>query len=312
MLRTNHTSVKEFFLLGFELQNFKIPLFLFFLLLYTVTVTGNILVIALVYFTPTLHSPMYFFLSHLSWTDIFLTTNVIPNLLCLILNEGGSISLVACLTQLQCIGGSMVVECLLLAVMSYDRYLAICYPLRYNSIMDRKFCLHLVSWPWVFGIMVALTIVGLVSRLQFCDSNMINHFFCDVTPLLKLSCSEIFFIQTGIFIASSSMTLLPFVFIISTYISIFWTIFRISSSNERHKTFSTCSSHLAIVSMYYGSLFALYVIPDNGNSVTLYKYLSLMYTQVTPFFNPVIYSLRNKTIRTSLLKMIQTTIRTFP
>ncbi|XP_053308353.1 olfactory receptor 11L1-like [Spea bombifrons] len=306
LTRTQNQTSVEFFLLGFQLPRFRAPLFVALFLLYSATIMGNFLIIALVNFSRALRSPMYFFLGHLSSADIFLTSSIVPNMLFLILNEGGAISLAACLTQLQCIGCSMTIECLLLAVMSYDRLLAISRPLRYNAIMDHKLCRHLAAGPWFVGSAVALVVVGLVSRLEFCGPRLIDHFFCDVSPLLKLSCSDTFIVRTEVFILSSCFALLPFAFIISTYLCIFQVIFLISSSSGRRKAFSTCSSHLAAVCLYYGTLIGLYVVPSDISSFNMYKYMSLLYTLATPFFNPMIYSARNREIRRALLKTIHT------
>ncbi|XP_018095050.2 olfactory receptor 6P1 [Xenopus laevis] len=185
------------------------------------------------------------------------------------------------------------IECLLLTVMSYDRYLAICNPLHYGSIMNVKLCLSMSLWSWGLAFIVALVLDLLISHLQFCGPFIIDHYFCDFAPLLELSCSDITVVQLTDVIFTVPFILTPFCFIIFTYISIVLAILRISSSTGRHKAFSTCSSHLIVVCTYFGSLITLYMVPSKGHGFNMNKILSLLYTVGTPFFNPVIYSLRN-------------------
>ncbi|MEE6507810.1 hypothetical protein FKM82_030977, partial [Ascaphus truei] len=305
MLRENQTTVTEFLLLGFsDIHNFKILLFLVFLLLYICTLAGNVLIIVLVSTSHQLRMPMYFFLSHLSLSDILMTTDIVPNMLYVIMAEGGVISLAGCITQYFLFGASATTECFLLTGMSYDRYLAICNPLRYSSIMNFKLCCQIVFWSWFLGFMVSLNMVILVCSLQLCNPNVIDHFFCDINPLLEHSCSNRFIVDTVLSFLGIPCVILPFIFIIVTYICISITILRISSTTGRQKAFSTCSSHLAIVCTYYGTLFAKYVIPPKGQSVNVKKITSLLYTVATPLFNPIIYTLRNKEIQAALCKCI--------
>ncbi|XP_075434341.1 olfactory receptor 11L1-like [Ascaphus truei] len=293
----NHTIVTEFLLLGFQnLHSFKILLFTLFLVIYVMTLSGNLLIIALVSTSHQLHSPMYFFLAHLSLSDILHTTVIVPNMLRLIWGEGGTMSVAGCICQLyffSCSGGT---ECFLLTAMSYDRYLAICHPLRYTTIMNLKLRLLLVIWSWLLGLAVTTILVLPISQLQFCDLNVIDHFFCDFAPLVKHSCSDTSFIEIEIFVLSIPVFLLPFTFILVTYVCISLTILRIPSTTGRKKAFSTCSSHLTVVCTYYGTLITIYAIPSRGHSFNINKFLSLLYTVVTPFFNPIIYSLRNQEI----------------
>ncbi|KAM8921383.1 olfactory receptor 5G3-like [Pelodytes ibericus] len=298
MIGENQTSVQEILLLGFQvLHTLKIPYFLLFLALYTVTLSGNAMIVTLVSASPKLNHPMYFFLGHLSVSDIMLTTNIVPNMLCIILQEQITMSLPACIVQLQFFGISLSAECLLLTVMSYDRYLAICDPLRYISIMSVRLRLELVVSCWLLGFIISLVTVLLVSQLDFCGPNVIDHFFCDLVPLLELSCSDTSVVQLENILLAAPITLFPAIIITATYVCIFIKILKIPSSSGRQKTFSTCSSHLAVVTAFYGTLVTLYVIPSNGHSLNANKVLSLLYTVVTPLFNPVIYSLRNKEIR---------------
>ncbi|XP_075434067.1 olfactory receptor 11A1-like [Ascaphus truei] len=301
MLGKNQTIVTEFLLLGFQtLHNFKILLFTVFLVTYIMTISSNLLIITLVSTSHKLNSPMYFFLAHLSISDILLTMVIVPNMLRLIWGEGGTMSVAGCISQLHFFAYSVAAESLLLTVMSYDRFLAICHPLHYTTIMNFKFCLQLVIWSWLLGFVVTLILVLPISQLQFCVPNVIDHFFCDLTPLLKHSCSDTYFIEIEDCVLSIPVSLLPFVFIIGSYVCIFLSILRIPSTTGRQKAFSTCSSHLTVVCTYYGTLIIIYVVPSRGHSFNINKVLSLLFTVVTPFFNPIIYSLRNKEIGEAL------------
>ncbi|XP_075433938.1 olfactory receptor 5G3-like [Ascaphus truei] len=311
MLRENQTTVTEFLLLGFPaVHNFKILLFFVFLLLYICTIAGNVLIIVLVSTSHQLRTPMYFFLSHLSLSDILLTTDVVPNMLYVIMAEGAVISLADCITQFILFGVSAAAECFLLTVMSYDRYLAICHPLRYSSIMDFKLCFQLGFGSWLLGFVATLNIFIFVCTFQLCNPNVIDHFFCETTILLEHFCSDRFILDTVVFVLGIPVVVFPFVFIIVTYFCIFLTILSISSNTGRQKAFSTCSSHLAVVCTYYGTLFAKYVVPSKGQSLTLMKITSLLYTVATPLFNPIIYTLRNKEIREALWKCISIRLQT--
>ncbi|XP_075434286.1 olfactory receptor 1J4-like [Ascaphus truei] len=312
MLRENQTIVTEFLLLGFPaIHNFRSLLFCVILLLYIFTLAGNFLIIVLVLTSHQLRTPMYFFLSHLSLSDILLITDVVPNMLYVIMAEGGVISVVGCITQYFLFGASVGAECFLLTVMSYDRYLAICNPLRYSSIMDFNLCYQMVFWSWFLAFMATLSIVLLICSFQLCNPNVIDHFFCDMAPLLEHSCSEKFIVEKVVFVLGIPFLIFPFIFIIVTYVSISLTILRISSTTGRQKAFSTCSSHLAIVCIYYWTLIAKYVVPSKGQSFTVKKITSLLYTVVTPLFNPIIYTLRNKEIQGALWKCISIRLQTY-
>ncbi|XP_040273095.1 olfactory receptor 13A1-like [Bufo bufo] len=245
-------------------------------------------------------SPMYIFLSHLSLSDILISTNVAPNALRVILLGKSSIPALSCITQLYFFGASTILECCLLTVMSYDRYLAICRPLRYASIMNIKLLNSLVTYSWMVGFLQPLITHTLILQQDFCGPNVIDHFFCDVAPLLKLSCSDQTLLKIEVSIVALFVGLLQFLFIIITYVLIFDSIFHMSSKAGKEKAFSTCSSHLAVVCTYYGTLIILYLSPSRGYSFSLNKMLSIINTMVTPFFNPIIYTLRNQEIRTAL------------
>ncbi|KAM4691781.1 olfactory receptor 11L1-like [Rhinophrynus dorsalis] len=300
----NQTKVTEFLLLGFgNLHTFNILLFIIFLVIFLFTLTGNLLIIILVSTSPHLHSPMYFFLCHLSVSDILITTSIVPTMLLSILSGGRILSVLSCIIQLYFFSATTITECFLLSVMSYDRYLAVCYPLRYTSLMDFQICIILSVWPWLLGFTLSVTSNVTISKFNFCNDNIIDHFYCDFTPIQKLSCSDTFFIDLLTYMLSVPIFILPLCVIIGTYIYIFLTILRIPSTTGKQKAFSTCSSHLIVVGAFYGTLITKYLIPSEGYSSLLTKIISLLHTVITPLFNPIIYSLRNKDIRTALRKV---------
>ncbi|KAM4691760.1 olfactory receptor 1468-like [Rhinophrynus dorsalis] len=300
----NQTKVTEFLLRGFgNLHSFSIVFFIIFLIVFISAVTGNLLIIVLFSISQHLHSPMYFFLSHLSATDILLATNILPNMLCAMLMGGKVITYLDCITQFYFFSATTVTECFLLLVMSYDRYLAICYPLRYTSIMDFKRRIILSVLPWMFAFTFNLLVVMPVANFQFCKDNVIDHFYCDLSPLQKLSCSDTSFAELIVFVFSTPIFIFPCGLIILTYVYICITILRIPSTTGKQKAFSTCSSHLIVVGAFYGTLITKYMIPSQGQSLLINKIISLLHTVFTPLFNPIVYSLRNQDIRRALSKI---------
>ncbi|KAM3923051.1 olfactory receptor 10A7-like [Leptodactylus fuscus] len=299
----NQTRVADFILLGFgNLQSFNIVFFILFLVIFLFTVMGNFLIIILVSTNVHLQSPMYYFLCHLSFSDLVISTNVIPNMLGAILLGGKIMTYFGCITQFYFFSGSTITECFLLSVMSYDRYLAICNPLRYSSIMDLKHQICLSVWPWLVGLTINLVAVMPVSNFNFCLDNIIDHFYCDLFPLQKLSCSDTSLVELEVLLFSMPIFIFPCTFITVTYVYIFLTIYKIPSTTGKQKTFSTCSSHLIVVGMFYGTLIAKYMIPSKGHSLLINKIVSLLHTVFTPLCNPIIYSLRNQDIKTILKK----------
>ncbi|KAE8620578.1 hypothetical protein XENTR_v10010337, partial [Xenopus tropicalis] len=299
------TKITNFILLGLNVpQSMKTLLFVMLLVLYAMTVSGNSLIIALYLASQSLRSPMYFFLSHLAASDILLTTSVVPNLLCTLVDEGKVMSVPSCVTQFFASGFFTVADSFLLTAMSFDRYLAICNALRYGSIMNIKLCLYLVTWSWLLSLLVCTTEVVLMSRSGFCGCNVIDFIYCDFSPLLELSCEDTFIVEKVTMMLSILCVLAPFFFITSTYVSIVLSILRISSNTGRQKAFSTCSSHLTVVCTYYGTLFSKYTVPPKGQSLSMNKAISLLYTVVTPLINPIVYSFRNQDIMLCLQKWI--------
>ncbi|XP_040274310.1 olfactory receptor 11L1-like [Bufo bufo] len=297
-LQTNLTVVTEFFLLGFQgSQHFRNGLFLLFLVVFVATICGNLLIITLVSTSKNLHTPMYFFISQLSVSDILVTSNIVPNMLHILLNNGRTITFVNCITQWYFICASETFECFLLTVMSYDRYVAICNPLRYTSVMTISFSSKLSAMCWLLGIFVSFIVTVTPSELNFCGPNIIDHLFCDLVPILELSCSDPFIVHLEVYIMGTPIVIIPTTIIVMSYTNIVTTVLRIPSTTGRQKAFSTCSSHLIVVSMYYWTMFSVYILPTKVLTLSMSKILSLLYTVFTPFINPIIYSLRNKDIK---------------
>ncbi|KAM9313341.1 olfactory receptor 13A1-like [Gastrophryne carolinensis] len=304
-LNENQTLVTEVILLGFQsCREVRIFLSILFFLIYSLTLCGNLLIITLVYFSRKLHTPMYFFLTQLSLSDLMLTTDISPNLLHIMLREQGTMLLAHCLFQYYVFIVAEYVECLLLTVMSYDRYLAICDPLHYTTIMSKMFCKKLATASWLWSIFTMMISVFTVACLDFCGPNIIDHFFCDILPLVKLSCSDTFMIRVEMMLLSVPTLFIPFLLIIISYSYVIFTIRKISSTTGKRKAFSTCSAHLTVVSMYYVFMILIYDLPSTGQALTIMKALSLFYTVGTPLLNPIIYSLRNEDITRALEKIL--------
>ncbi|KAM5171651.1 olfactory receptor 1M1-like [Mantella aurantiaca] len=306
----NQTMIIMIHLLGFQSpENFRLLCFFIFLLIYSLTMCGNLLIITLVSYSKSLHSPMYVFLSQLSLSDIILATDILPNILQAILMKGTIISLSDCVTQFFFFGVAETLESLLLTVMSYDRYLAICKPLHYVLIMNNRICWIMVITSWISSILIVLIHTLTMTQLQFCGPNTIDHFFCDLVPILELSCSDTTTVQLEVTSLSALFVVIPFFIIIVSYVYIIVTIFRIPSITGRKKAFSTCSSHLTVVSIYYGTLVCVYLVPSRGQSWNISKFPSLLYTVIIPLLNPIIYSLRNKDLNKVLRKFISNSFK---
>ncbi|XP_059570039.1 olfactory receptor 2AP1-like [Alligator mississippiensis] len=302
---SNQSSIMEFILLGFgNISEMQVPLFLMFLLVYLVTISGNILIVTLVVVDQHLHTPMYFFLGNLLCLETCYSSTILPRLLASLLSGDRTISVRDCFSQFYCFGVLGATECFLLAVMSYDRYLAICNPLHYAIIMNGRVCTQLAAYSWTGGLLSTTIVIILMSKLQFCTSNEIDHFFCDFSPIVKLSCNDTGLLELVIFTQSSIASLIPFLLTLTSYASIISTILRIPSTTGRQKAFSTCSSHLVIVTTFYGTLFLVYVVPKTYLSKSLRKVFSVFYTALTPMLNPLIYSLRNKGVKEDLRRAL--------
>ncbi|XP_068129443.1 olfactory receptor 6Q1-like [Hyperolius riggenbachi] len=305
MNNNNRTFITEFFLLGFgDLQNFKILLFISFLTIYLMALVSNCLVVILIVVNRSLHSAMFFFLSQLSLSELLFTNNIVPNMLWLILAGGGKVSIASCVFQFFLLAFPIIAQCLMLASMSFDRYVAICKPLHYTTIMAFGHQVQVVSSCWAVGFLASFVVYVFLNHLEFCGPNTIDHYYCDISPVVELSCSHNPSVELVASALSFPLVVCPFMFITSTYISILHTILKIPSNNGRQKAFSTCSSHLIVVGLYYGSLGAKYIFPTNSSSINLNKSLSLLYTLVTPLVNPLVYSLRNQEIKSAIGKLL--------
>ncbi|XP_063158231.1 olfactory receptor 2AP1-like [Candoia aspera] len=302
----NQTKTAGFVLLGFgEFYKVQTILFLTFLVIYAVTVTGNTLIVALVLFDHHLHTPMYFFLGNLSFLEIFFTSNIFPRMLSGLLTGNKIMSFNSCFTQWYLFGSLEATECCLLCAMSYDRYLAICKPLHYATIMQARTCIQLVAASWINGFGTLVILLHLMLQLTFCGSNEMDHYFCDYFSLLNLSCTDCSLIEIMGFIVAVLFTLPPFLLTLISYIYIIAAVLKIPSTTGRQKAFSTCSSHLVVVSIFYGSLMIVYMLPKKYVNRNMQKFSSLLYTALPPLANPFIYSLRNKEVKEALRNNIR-------
>ncbi|XP_005309813.2 olfactory receptor 5AR1-like [Chrysemys picta bellii] len=303
MEKGNHSEVTEFILSGLtDRPELQVPLFVLFLLIYGITLVGNGGMILLVTIDPQLHIPMYFFLRNLSFCDLCFSSIIFPKMLLNFFAERKSISYTACAVQLYLCIVFTDVECLLLAVMAYDRYVAICNPLLYTVTMSRQFCKVLVAGVYAVGLVDSMIHTWLTFRLSFCSSNIINHFFCDIPPLLAISCSDTRINQIVIFAFTCCIQVISFVPVLLSYVYIISTILQIRSAKGQHKAFSTCSFHLTSVVLFYGIPLFMYLRPPSSYSMDIDIVASAFYTLVMPMLNPLIYSLRNTEVKNALRK----------
>ncbi|XP_072254885.1 olfactory receptor 1M1-like [Pyxicephalus adspersus] len=292
-------------LLGFQIYpSMRFVVLFLFLIVYCVTICGNLLIITLVSYSKSLHCPMYFFLSQLSVSDIIIVTDILPNMLHAVLVKETIISLCGCLIQFLFFAISEASQCLLLTVMSYERYLAICKPLHYSSIMSHRLCWMTILTFWILSISIELCHTLILSQLDFCGLNIIDHYFCDLHPILELSCSDTTIVELEVTLVGGVLVIIPFFVIIVSYVYIIVAIFNIPSITGRQKGFSTCSSQLSVVSTYYGTMVCTYLVPGDGQTRSISKFFSLLYTIVTPSMNPIIYSLRNRDLKKVIEKLI--------
>ncbi|XP_006111889.3 olfactory receptor 5AP2-like [Pelodiscus sinensis] len=305
MAHGNHTGMSVFILLGFPgSQSLQAVLFGMFLLIYTMSLAGNLIMITLIRIETRLHTPMYFFLSNLSLVDITYSSTIAPKTLVNFLVEHKVISFAGCATQFSFHSFSVNSEVLLLAVMAYDRFVAICKPLLYTLIMSPKVCVRLVAASYFYASINAVVHTSSLFSLSFCGTNIIDHFFCDIPPLQKLSCSDTRRGDIVHFIFAALAGMSTALVVLISYVSIMLAIMRIHSNEGRRKAFSTCASHLTSVSILYGALFFIYLRPTSGNPSDYDKVVSVFYTLVIPFLNPLIYSLRNKEVKDALRRTI--------
>ncbi|XP_006867555.1 PREDICTED: olfactory receptor 6-like [Chrysochloris asiatica] len=303
----NNTLVTEFVLRGFpELCHLHGLLFGSFLTIYVVTILENLVIVVVIRASHQLHTPMYFFLANLSVLETLYISVIVPKLLAGLLVQAKTISFSGCLTQLFLFLSLGSSECFLLATMACDRYLAICHPLRYPAIMDSRLCLQLALSAWLGGFLASFVSLALISRLRFCGPNILNHFFCDISPLLQLSCSDTTAIETLDFVAALAVLVTSLLVTAFSYAHILVTVLRIPGGAGRQKAFSTCASHLVVVAIFYTTTIFMYARPHAASSFNLNKLVSVIYSVVTPLINPVIYCLRNRDIREALVKLLRT------
>ncbi|XP_054826025.1 olfactory receptor 1009-like [Eublepharis macularius] len=305
MQEENQTQMSEFILVGFsDLFEVEILLFLLFLLIYILTIIGNLGMIVLIQTDSLRLSPMYFFLSNLSFIDICYSSVVTPRILYDLFTEKKIISYNACVMQLWFFTLYATTECYVLAAMAYDRFVAICNPLLYPVTMTRKICFQLIAGCYLVGIVTAIVHTSGTFRLHFCGPNEVSSFFCDIPPMLRLACSDNYVSKTVLFVFSGFVVVLNAIIVLISYSYILSTILRMRSSSGRRKTFSTCASHLMAVIVYYGTLTFMYVQPGGLEAVEQDKIVSVFYTIVIPMLNPAIYSLRNEEVKKALKKKL--------
>ncbi|KAM5300598.1 olfactory receptor 1L4 [Ctenodactylus gundi] len=302
--KNQSSSPSGFILLGLSSNpQLQKPLFAIFFLMYLVTVAGNVLIILAIHSDSRLHTPMYFFLSNLSFMDICFTTVIVPKMLANLLSETKAISYGGCLVQMYFFMAFGNTDSYLLASMAIDRLVAICYPFRYNVTMSPRPCLLMLLGSCAISHLHALLRVVLMSRLSFCASRVIKHFFCDTQPVLKLSCSDTSSSQIVVMTETLAVIATPCLCILFSYLRIIVTVLRIPSAAGKWKAFSTCGSHLTVVALFYGSVVYVYFRPLSMYSVVKDRVATVMYTVVTPMLNPFIYSLRNKDMKNALRKL---------
>ncbi|XP_007442267.2 olfactory receptor 1009-like, partial [Python bivittatus] len=302
----NQTSVTEFLLMGFSIgQNNQTLLFVIGLFVYLLTLAGNLTIITLIRIDQHLQTPMYFFLRNLSFVEICYISTTLPKMLRDLLSGDKTISYIGCALQLYFFGTLGSTECVLLSAMAYDRYVAICHPLHYTILINQKVCRYLLAASWTIGHFNSTINTAMVFSLHFCHSNKINHFLCDILPLVRLSCSDIFISQMVTFTISGGIMIMSFSLILLSYILIVSSVLKIRTAHGRIKAFSTCGSHLTVVSIFYGSLMYTYIRPSSGHAVEEDRLISLLYTIITPLLNPLIYSFRSKELQGAFVKLLE-------
>ncbi|XP_030398522.1 olfactory receptor 1009-like [Gopherus evgoodei] len=305
MAMKNQTIVTEFIFLGLSSDpQMQIFLFSVFLVIYLITLGGNIVIMLVIRADSHLHTPMYFFLFHLSFVDICYSSVTVPNMLMNFLAERKTISVIGCIAQMFFMLLSAATEAFILSAMAYDRYAAICDPLHYMERMSTRICVQLVNGAWAIGVFHALLNTVFTLKLHFCGPSQISHFSCELPPLLRLSCTET--LTTEVVLHTSVLTFASISFLLTliSYIHIIFSVMRIRSAEGRNKAFSTCSSHLIVVGLLYLTAFLQYTKPSSVSSVVLDEIFSIQYSILTPMLNPIIYSLKNKEVKRALRKML--------
>ncbi|XP_012884226.1 PREDICTED: olfactory receptor 10A3-like [Dipodomys ordii] len=309
MRKQNESFVVEFILLGFSnFPQLQEQMFWAFLVIYLMTLVGNATIIVVIYLDQSLHIPMYLFLQNLSVVELGFSAAVMPEMLVVLSNEKATISFGGCFVQMYCIllfGGT---ECFLLGAMASDRYAAICHPLTYPVIMNRRVFVKLVMFSWISGLTMTTLQTTWVFSFPFCGPNEINHISCETPAVLKLVCADIFLFEIYAFTGTLLIVMVPFLLILLSYIRILFAILKMPSTTGRQKAFSTCASHLTSVTLFYGTASVTYLQPKSSYSPDTKKLISLAYSLLTPLLNPFIYSLRNSEMKRALIKLWQTKV----
>ncbi|XP_044531477.1 olfactory receptor 5V1-like [Gracilinanus agilis] len=304
--KENQTVIKEFIFLGFSNHpDLKGLFFLLFLVIYLITILGNTFILIAIRVNPVLHTPMYYFLSNLAFLDMCYTSTTVPIILVNLLQEKKIISYEGCLSQIFFLVTFAGSECVLLAAMAYDRFVAICHPLRYPVLMSKRVCAYLAAGSWVCGLVNSVIHAGLTATVTLCGPNQISHFLCDIPLILKLSCSDTSVNEFMLYVASATIGLSPCLFTAVSYMLIISAILKIQSAQGRQKAFSTCASHLTVVVLYYTTINFNYDRPSSGYSLDVDILISVLFCIVTPMLNPIIYSLRNKEVKVALKKVFE-------
>ncbi|KFQ89997.1 Olfactory receptor 1020, partial [Phoenicopterus ruber ruber] len=301
----NWTTVTEFVFKGFtDCLELRVTLFVVFLLIYVITVVGNLGIIAVVWLDSQLRTPMYFFLSNLSFLDLCYSSVVTPKMLLSLSSERKTISFAGCFIQLYFYAAFVIAECCLLAVMAYDRYVAICNPLCYPVVMSQEVCVSLLAGSYAVGFLNSAVFTGFALRVSFCGPNVIDHFFCDGPPLSKLACSDTRLNQVLVLAFGGFNGVTTISVILISYGCILSTILRMGSAPSKRKAFGTCASHLVVVTIFFGTLLFMYLRPSSSYSLGRDKFVSVFYVVVTPMLNPFIYSLRNQEVKSALKRAV--------
>ncbi|XP_053415875.1 olfactory receptor 6 [Nycticebus coucang] len=305
MWKENITNISEFILVGFPTAPWlQVLLFFLFLITYLFVLLENVVIIFTVWVTGSLHKPMYYFLGTMSFLEAWYISVTVPKMLAGFLLHPNTISFLGCMTQLYFFISLACTECVLLAAMAYDRYVAICWPLRYPVMMTTRLCIQLTISSWVSGFTISLAKVHFISQVGFCDNNILNHFFCDVSPILKLACINLSVAEMVDFVLAIVILVFPLSATVLSYAFIVSTILHIPSATGQRKAFSTCASHLTVVVIFYTAVIFIYVRPQAISSFNSNKLISTIYAVFTPMLNPIIYCLRNKEVKDAIRKTI--------
>ncbi|XP_075399544.1 olfactory receptor 5K1-like [Tenrec ecaudatus] len=312
MIQDNHSLTMNFILIGFmDHPDLKALLFAVFFVIYLITMVGNLVLVVLISTEHRLHTPMYIFLGNLALMDACCSSAITPKMLQNFFSEDRMISLHECMVQFYMLCLAETVDCFSLAAMAYDRYVAICRPLQYHTMMSKQLCIRMIIGAYIAGNLQSMVHIGLLFRLTFCGSHQINHFFCDVLPLYRLSCTDPYINKLMIFILSGSIQVSTITVVLISYLFILYTIFKMKSEEGKGKGLYTCASHFLSISIFYGSLLFMYVRPTSVKKGDNEIPVAIFYTMIVPLLNPFIYSLRNKEIINAMKKLMKGKLRTF-